>query len=639
MGGGMRRLCVPLFVFLLSSPLWGASYYSLALHEWQVVKGASLLQESFWEAPFPTTVVTSEEIRRFGWYNLRDLLEFQPSFYLIQDVNERVVGHRGLYRTITSHLLFREEGFDLYLPGYHAFPADASYPVYGLSRVEIMRGPGASLYGDAALTGVINLERQPLEKGAFLGRVGDYDRESLSAFLQEGSPSWGHFFLEIHYADLEGEEYHEDHGYQLLHSRPHNYALEFRYEKGPLKLFYTRLYSYYATPRAQSGRLLFPQDREPYGSREVISQDLLGLSLEGKWKGWQWVVRPYWSKYKIDTPQVQHTHAEGHFTALDIDLEGFGWGLETLARYPHQRGEFLLGGRFQTADYEKTEIETYSAGLYSRLSYPWSQEEEWSLFAQEKFYFRKNLILQLGARYDSYESFGEEVSPRLALIWRLRPSWALALSWASAFQAPNYLYRQKNRSGYGSRCHLDAEKIYVFNFSLTHFFKKNFWARLTLFHQNLQDIITYHPRERLYTNSGEAEIMGSELELHYFTRPFLWFLNYTYLRPTQSNGWVLASGERILNWPKWMVKGGLSWQWRPGLYLSPLFRFYGRVKTLQGWLSPYAIWDLNLLWEGTRWGLALKIENLFDHHYKRGGTVPPYPWPGRTFWLNLEVKF
>jgi outer membrane receptor for ferrienterochelin and colicin len=86
------------------------SYYELALTEMQYVKGASLFEEALGDSPSPVTIITKEEIQRFGWLNLRDVLEYQPSFYLIQDVNERVIAHRGIYRTITSYLSFLENG-------------------------------------------------------------------------------------------------------------------------------------------------------------------------------------------------------------------------------------------------------------------------------------------------------------------------------------------------------------------------------------------------------------------------------------------------------------------------------------------------------------------------------------------------
>jgi len=43
------------------------SYYELALAEMQYVKGASLFEEALGDSPSPVTILTKEEIQRFGW--------------------------------------------------------------------------------------------------------------------------------------------------------------------------------------------------------------------------------------------------------------------------------------------------------------------------------------------------------------------------------------------------------------------------------------------------------------------------------------------------------------------------------------------------------------------------------------------
>ncbi len=46
------------------------SCYELALTEMQYVKGASLFEEALGDSPSPVTIITEEEIKRFGWKNL-----------------------------------------------------------------------------------------------------------------------------------------------------------------------------------------------------------------------------------------------------------------------------------------------------------------------------------------------------------------------------------------------------------------------------------------------------------------------------------------------------------------------------------------------------------------------------------------
>ena len=61
-------LLLPLTLFAKTNEE-AISYYELALTEIQYVKGASLFEESLGDSPSPVTIITEEEIKRFGWLN------------------------------------------------------------------------------------------------------------------------------------------------------------------------------------------------------------------------------------------------------------------------------------------------------------------------------------------------------------------------------------------------------------------------------------------------------------------------------------------------------------------------------------------------------------------------------------------
>jgi len=117
------------------------------------------------------------------------------------------------------------------------------------------------------------------------------------------------------------------------------------------------------------------------------------------------------------------------------------------------------------------------------------------------------------------------------------------------------------------------------------------------------------------------------------------FLNYSLYEVIKAEDTGLAFGNRVEALPRWMVKGGVSFRLLPRLYFSPQFRLYGRARWQGDWLSPYAVWDLHLLYRHRNLWFSLKVENLFDHHFERAGTTPPYSWPGRSVFLRLGVEF
>ncbi len=445
------------------------------------------------------------------------------------------------------------------------------------------------------------------------------------------------FHLLLHYADLPGEIYRAKDGSQRLHPRPENYALKMAWEKGPWSFFYFRLYSRYDTPRSERGRLLSPEDLEPFGSREKVWQDLIGFKRNMHFRGFEGALRLFWGYFEASTPQVRTTHAEGQFTALDIDLAARRWGLAANFHRPHSRGTFLFGFNWEREEYEKVRVRSFSAGTISTLTdLPAKNEDNWAFFVQEKLHLFPELILNAGLRYDHYESFGGHLSPRISLIWNPASSWHLVAAWGEAFQAPNYFYRGANlESGYGGK-DLDPEMVHTFILSISKHLRERSLFRITFFQEKFDELLE---KEDFYRNLGKLELSGLEAELRWFSKRLLAFLNYSFYEVTENKDTGLASGNRVKALPRWMVKGGASLQVLPGFYISPQFRLYGRARWHGEWLSPYTVWDLHFLYRRPPWRISLKIENLFDHHFKRAGTTPAYPWPGRSIFLRLEVRF
>ena len=125
------------------------------------VYGASLYAQTTSEAPSSVTIITSEQIKRFGWRTLAEILAAVRSFYLTDDRVYTYLGVRGLQRPgdYNSRVLVLLDGHttndNLY--GGASFGHDGIVDVALIDRVEIIRGPGSSLYGTGAFFGVVNI--------------------------------------------------------------------------------------------------------------------------------------------------------------------------------------------------------------------------------------------------------------------------------------------------------------------------------------------------------------------------------------------------------------------------------------------------------------------------------------------------
>ena len=122
-----------------------------------LVTVASQHEEPLREAPVITSVVTAEEIRRMGARTLNDVLLTLPGFSHVQDHNEYYAAFRGIYGSSQQKILVLRDGHRLNSRSYSEANFDYAISLDNVERIEVLRGPGGSLYGDVALTAVVNI--------------------------------------------------------------------------------------------------------------------------------------------------------------------------------------------------------------------------------------------------------------------------------------------------------------------------------------------------------------------------------------------------------------------------------------------------------------------------------------------------
>jgi iron complex outermembrane receptor protein len=107
----------------------------------------------------PIFVITAEEIRRSGATTLPDLLRFIPGFFVGQlNANTWSIASRGFASIYGNKLLVLIDGMSLYDPTSGGVSWELHYvPLDMIARIEVVRGPGGSLWGANAINGVINI--------------------------------------------------------------------------------------------------------------------------------------------------------------------------------------------------------------------------------------------------------------------------------------------------------------------------------------------------------------------------------------------------------------------------------------------------------------------------------------------------
>ena len=110
-------------------------------------------------APAAVSVITDEDIRRSGMTTIPELLRLAPGVQVARvDANKWAVSSRGFNDVFANKLLVLFDGRTLYSPAFSGVYWDTvDYVLPDLDRVEVIRGPGATLWGANAVNGVINI--------------------------------------------------------------------------------------------------------------------------------------------------------------------------------------------------------------------------------------------------------------------------------------------------------------------------------------------------------------------------------------------------------------------------------------------------------------------------------------------------
>src|SRR4029434_3099703 len=125
------------------------------------VFGASERSQPVTEAPSSVSFITAEDITRYGYKTLADILHGVRGLYVSDDRNFSFLGARGFGKPgdYNSRILLLVNGHRVNdnIYGQAEIGAEFGLDPATFERVEIIRGPASSLYGDSAFFAVVNV--------------------------------------------------------------------------------------------------------------------------------------------------------------------------------------------------------------------------------------------------------------------------------------------------------------------------------------------------------------------------------------------------------------------------------------------------------------------------------------------------
>lgn len=146
----------------------------------EIVSTPSKRDAPLFATPAGVSVITGEELRRLGVRSLADALRYVPGTQVASlDANKWAVSVRGFSDRFANKLLVLMDGRTVYSPIYGGTDwAVTDTLLEDVDRIEVVRGPGGTLWGANAVNGVINVITRPAgaTAGAYLtGGGGNVD--------------------------------------------------------------------------------------------------------------------------------------------------------------------------------------------------------------------------------------------------------------------------------------------------------------------------------------------------------------------------------------------------------------------------------------------------------------------------------
>jgi len=161
------------------------------------VTSAGRKSQKLEDAATAITVISAEDIRLSGMTSLPELLRMVPGLQVAEiNGNTTAIGSRGFSHRFSNKLLVLLDGRTLYTPTFSGVFWDAQDVVLeDIERIEVIRGPGGTLWGANAVNGVINITTKSAaatQGGLVSAGVGNYERQGTVRYGGEIGEN-GHF--------------------------------------------------------------------------------------------------------------------------------------------------------------------------------------------------------------------------------------------------------------------------------------------------------------------------------------------------------------------------------------------------------------------------------------------------------------
>jgi len=556
-------------------------------------------------------------------------------------------------------------------------------PMEQVDRIEVIRGPGSTIYGEFSYTAVINIITKKNDKKITASVASFNTYTGTAVYSYENSAS--ELTASLNLAGLKSGGAHEQAGEDFASRLYHLNS----YSPGPVSdsmVFRSGVFKLGKGDFDFSAQLIDAGYGEHFGARSSLPAESERIAISKNSYTTEAAYRPQISKnlsaaFKLGAEEhselvdrIQYYppggspyFPDGIFESDYFKEHKFSAAAELIWK-GWERHEWLFVASASHTRIADAWIDyNMDAATFEPLSYMkrykgdnnWVDEDSTrfikNITLQDSWHYSDNLDLTGGARYDDYDDVGNNVSPRFSAVWHLDRDNILKAQYAKAYRPPTFY--EIAATGPKS-LKLTPETIETYELGYV-YAAQVVIARMTLFYSDMNGtILNYGLREPDawgYRNYPGATSRGAEGEIEWRVSESLKAITIISYAKTVDKRTDADSNESV----NLMSNTALVWQPHKQAVFVASWRHVGErnrdpADIRSGKLAGYDTFDfianfMNI--GGNGFSARLGVKNIFDtavtfpsqvYHLEDGSVAPIYnddlPMPKRQLWLQFAYE-
>jgi outer membrane receptor protein involved in Fe transport len=605
---------------------------------------ASKIGQQISNAPSAVSTVTADDIHKFGYRSLADIISSMRGLYTTNDRTYTYMGGRGFGRTgdYAGRIMLLIDGYqandNLYNASY--LGNDGLLDAELIDRVEYVSGPGGVTYGNGAFYGIINVitkkstDINGIQTGLDMGSYGtrkeritygksfDNGLNVLLSASHLSSDGQTHYF-----GEFDSPSTNNGRSQNLDDERNRRFFAKLNYGQWTLS-------GGYVSRRKSDPTAQFGSDFNTSPNWVQDSNGYIDLKYDEDIGEYQKATyRTYYGQYQYQSRAI---YSGDFYSEKNM---GRWWGSEAKFTNTRFSNHKLLYGVEYRNDYQQ-DFYLPNASLEN-------SQYLLSGYVQDEYLWRPDIRLNLGARYDNGGKNATFVSPRVAVIYSPNNETDLKLSYASAFRRPNAYEKYYSDPDFMlPNRNLQKETVNATEFVLENRPDSQTKIQSSFFYYSNHNYIATNEIGGSgiiqHGNWSDAITRGTDIEFDHFWKSGVHLKSsYAWQYAQDSNGgWLVNS-------PKQLFKSNLSMPlFNNNVYLGIELQAFGKRLTEQrNELPGYSLVNVSLSSNNLipHMHLSATVRNLFDRNYAIAAssfnTQQAILQDGRNIWLQMVYQW